>query len=72
MLAREAMGGRTMLDALRGVLAGAATVLLFRSLPALSPFIGIPLCIVAFAIAALLVGAAKRSDVQMLLSSVRR
>ncbi len=66
VLLREAVDGRTFSDVVRSLIAGAATVLLFWLLPALQPFLAIPLCVLAFSGLALLVGAVKRSDVEML------
>jgi O-antigen/teichoic acid export membrane protein len=69
ILIRDALGSRTVGDALRCVLAGAATMLLFRMLPAFSPFLAIPLCVLVYGGLSLLVGAVRRSDIQMLLTS---
>jgi hypothetical protein len=47
-------------------------VLLFELLPAMTPFIGIPLCVAAFGAAALLTGAVRRSDVETLLGTLKK
>lgn len=71
-LIREAVDGRTVREIFRGLLAGAGTVLLFWLLPPLSPFLAIPLCLVVFGGLSLLVGAVKRSDVELLQASFRK
>ena len=71
VLIREAVDGRTIGDVCRSLIAGAATVLLLRLLPALTPFLAIPMCVLVFGGLSLLVGAVKRSDVEMLLASFR-
>ncbi len=72
ILIREAVDGHTIRDVFRSLLAGAATALLFRLSPALTPFLAIPLCILIFGGLSLLVGAVKRSDVETLLASFRK
>jgi len=72
ILIRDAVDGRTIGDACRSLIAGAATVLLIRVLPAPRPFLAIPMCVLVFGGLSLLVGAMKRSDVEMLLASFRR
>jgi O-antigen/teichoic acid export membrane protein len=71
-LMRDVVDGHTIGDVCRSLIAGVATVLLIRLLPALTPFLGIPLCILVFAGLSWLVGAVKRSDVEMLLASFRK
>lgn len=56
----------------RAVASGAATALLFHLLPPLSPFVGIPLCIAAFAAASVALGLVGRSDLELLGQLVRR
>jgi len=46
--------------------------LLIRLLPALTPFLAIPMCVLVFGALSLLVSAVKRSDVEMLLASLRK
>ena len=72
VLVRETVDGRTVGDVCRGLIVGAVTILLFRILPALTPFLAIPLCLLVFGGLAFLVGAVKRSDVEMLLASFRK
>ncbi len=71
-LLRDVIDSRTLGYVCRNLLAGAATLLLFHQLPALTPFLTIPICIMVFGGLSLLVGAVTRSDVQMLLASVRK
>jgi O-antigen/teichoic acid export membrane protein len=71
-IVREAIDGRTVADLLRGLVAGAATLLLFKVIPDLSPFLGIPLCILVFGAVAWMVRLMKASDVQMLVASLRK
>jgi len=69
---RNAIDGRTMTEVLRALVAGAGTVLLFVLVPGFAPVIGIPACVLAFVALALLFGAVKRSDFDVLLASFRR
>ncbi len=71
-LIREVVDGRTMGDVCRSLIAGGATIVLIRLLPALTPVLTIPMCLLAFGGLSLLVGAVKRSDVEMLLASFRK
>lgn len=71
-LIREAIDGRTLGNVCRTLIAGAATVLLIQVLPPISPFLTIPLCLLAFAGLSLLVGAVTRADVEMLLAPLRK
>jgi O-antigen/teichoic acid export membrane protein len=72
ILLRDVIDGRTISDVCRSLIAGAVTVLLFQLLPALTPFVAIPICLLAFAGLSFLVGAVKRSDVQFLLESFQK
>lgn len=54
-------------DTCRTLIAGAGTLLLFELLPAFTPFLAIPACVVVFGVLSLLFGALKRSDLDMLL-----
>jgi O-antigen/teichoic acid export membrane protein len=69
ILLRDAIDSGTISDACRCMIAGAATVLAFRLLPGMSPFLGIPLCVLVFGGLSLLIGAVKRSDVDKLVAS---
>jgi O-antigen/teichoic acid export membrane protein len=72
VLIHEAVDGHMIVDVVRSLIAGVATVLLIRWLPVATPFLAIPLCIVAFTGLSLLVGAVKRSDIDLLRASTRR
>ncbi len=48
ILLREVVDGRMVSDMLRTILAGAATLLLWRLLPALTPLLAIPMCVLVF------------------------
>jgi O-antigen/teichoic acid export membrane protein len=69
-LIREVVNARKFGEIGRTLIAGAVTVLLIRALPALTPFLIIPLCVLVFGGLSLLVGAVKRSDVEMLLAAL--
>ena len=71
VLIREAIDARTLGAVGRSLFAGGATVLVIRLLPALTPFLAIPLCVAVFGGLSLLFGAVKRSDLEMLRSSFR-
>jgi O-antigen/teichoic acid export membrane protein len=71
-ITRDVIDRRTFGDMGRGLAAGAATLLLLHLLSGFSPFLTIPLCLVVFGGASLLVGAVRKADVDLLLSSVRR
>jgi O-antigen/teichoic acid export membrane protein len=71
-LVKEAIDGRLVVDMLRSLVAGVATLLLFRFLPALTPFLGIPLCILVFGAVSWMVGSIRRSDVELLVASLRK
>ncbi len=66
ILIRQAVDSHAIGDIFRSLAAGAATVLLFRLLPAFTPFLGIPLCVVVFLGLSFLAGAVKRSDLLLL------
>jgi len=66
---RDVIDRRNISDAFRCLLAGLATILLIRVLPAFTPFLAIPLCIIAFAVLSFLFGAVRRSDLEMLRKS---
>jgi O-antigen/teichoic acid export membrane protein len=60
------------LDALRATGAAAATILLFRLMPEIPPWAGIPLCVVAFAAGSLAFGLLGRRELSVLGSLVQR
>ena len=60
------------LDVARGLACGAATILVFRAVPAFSPVLGIPAAIALFLGVAAAFGLVRRADLELLSSSVRR
>jgi O-antigen/teichoic acid export membrane protein len=60
------------LDVARAVGAAGATLLLFRLLPPLSPWVGLPLCVAAFGAASLGLGLMGRSDLVLLRGMLRQ
>jgi hypothetical protein len=72
VIIRETVHSYKLADMGRSLLAGVVTILVMRLLPALNPFFAIPLCVLVFAGMSLLVGAVKRSDVEMLKASRKR
>jgi O-antigen/teichoic acid export membrane protein len=72
VLIREAIDRRTMSDMARALVAGVATVVLFKLLPPITPFLAIPLCVLVFAGLSWAVGAIQKSDFDLLLASFRK
>jgi len=72
ILLRGAVDTRIISELFRGLLAGGGTVALFLMLPTISPVMSIPLCVVVFAVLALLVGALRRADIDVLMGSFRK
>jgi O-antigen/teichoic acid export membrane protein len=72
LLIRHMLSGGMALDFLRGLTSGAGTIVLMRSLPAVSPLIGIPLCLVTFAVLSLVVGLVRRADLILLAPMFRK
>jgi O-antigen/teichoic acid export membrane protein len=72
MLMRDVITMSMVIDIARAVAANAATVVILRSLPAMSPIVGIPLSIVTFAAVAAAIGLVGRDDLVMLSSMLRK
>jgi O-antigen/teichoic acid export membrane protein len=72
LLIREAVDGRMLLDFLRGLISGGATVLLVRAVSPVTPLVGIPLCVLAFVGLATLVGLVDRQDFQLITTAFRK
>jgi O-antigen/teichoic acid export membrane protein len=68
-LLREFLSRAMLADVGRGLTAGVLTIGAMELLPALTPFIAIPLCIVLFAVLAVLLGSVTPDDVQLLTAS---
>jgi O-antigen/teichoic acid export membrane protein len=72
VLPRGTLDGRTLRDAASAVLAGFGTFALFWLLPPLSPWLGIPLCVIVFGLFALAVGLVTRADLVELSNILKR
>jgi O-antigen/teichoic acid export membrane protein len=72
ILLKGVIDRRTLVDVGRCLIAGVVTILLLRWLPPITPFLGIPLCVLVFGGVAFLFGAAKKSDAEMVLASFRK
>jgi O-antigen/teichoic acid export membrane protein len=72
LLLRDVIERAMFLDFLRALVSGFATVLLIRSFPPISPFIGIPLCVASFAAFSWAVGLVRPADLDALLPGIRR
>ncbi len=69
-LLRDVIDKAMLLDVLRGLVAGAMAVGIMRSLPAITPLLGIPLFIGSYALLAILVGAVTRTDLELFTASL--
>jgi len=72
LMPRGTVGLRILTDAGRAIAAALLTALLLRLLPSLSPWLGIPLCIVAYLTATLALGLLQRDDLRLLTSILGR
>jgi O-antigen/teichoic acid export membrane protein len=72
VLPRGTLDGRTLLDATRALFASFGTFALFWFLPPLSPWLGIPLCVIVFGLLALAVGLVTRADLIELSNLLKR
>jgi O-antigen/teichoic acid export membrane protein len=72
VLGRATLEAATALDVARALGAAGATVLLFRLIPAVPPWFGIPLCVATFAVSSLALGLMGRRDLAVLQTLVRR
>ncbi len=72
LMIRDFVDGRMVIDFLRGLLAGAATVWLMRLLPPVTPFIGIPVCVLAFLGMSIAIRLVNRSDLELLAAMFRK
>ncbi len=69
---RDAIDARLIGDVLRSLIAGAATVLVVRFVPTMTPFLAIPFCVLVFAVLSFLVGAVAPADIELLSSAFRK
>jgi O-antigen/teichoic acid export membrane protein len=72
LLIRRYVTPRMALDLVRGLLSGAATIALMRSIPTIHPIVGIPLCIAIFGAVSAATGLITRQDLEFLISAARR
>lgn len=71
LLPRRTFAPAVVLDVGRALASAGATIVLFRLIPALPAWAGIPLCIGAFAAASAALGLSNRADLEMLLRLIR-
>ena len=72
ILIREAVDRSAFRDLCSSLSAGAITLVLFRLLPAFTPFCAIPMCVLVFTGISLLIGALKRTDLELLIAGFRK
>jgi O-antigen/teichoic acid export membrane protein len=72
VMLRHALSRRVFADLLRALASGGVTILLLRALPAIPAPLGIPLCVATFAALCVVTGLITRTDIDMVLSRVRR
>jgi O-antigen/teichoic acid export membrane protein len=72
VLPRGTLDRTTLFDVGRALLASAGALALFQVLPPLSPWLAIPVCMVAFGLLALAVGLVSKADVSNLSSLLKR
>lgn len=72
VLPRGMLDGMTLLDATRALSASFATFALFWLLPPLSPWLGIPMCVIIYGLLSLTVGLVTRADLIELSNMLRR
>jgi hypothetical protein len=61
-----------ILDLVRGLVAGAVTVLVFRALPRFTFVLGIPLCVLMFLAISVAVRFVNRRDFELLMTTFRK
>jgi O-antigen/teichoic acid export membrane protein len=72
LLLRNSLERGMLLDVLRAVAAGCATIALFRQVSHLSPLVGIPACVATFLLISALAGLVKPSDLELFFPKLRR
>jgi O-antigen/teichoic acid export membrane protein len=72
LMPRGSLGSVVFTDGARAIGTAALTAGLFRVLPVISPLLGIPLCVGAFAVFSLAVGLVRRTDVDTMAALVKR
>ncbi len=71
LMPRGTLGSAAFVDAARAIAAAALTAALFYVVPPMSPWFGIPVCVVTFAGLSWAVGLVRRADIDLLASMVR-
>jgi hypothetical protein len=72
LLPRGSLGPTIVLDMGRALGSAAITALLFRWLPPLPFYLGLPACVLAFSLCSVALGLVRRADVQLLRALLRR
>jgi len=72
LLPRGSFGASTALDVGRALGSAVLTALLFRFLPPLPLYVGLPACILAFSLCSVALGLVRRDDVRLLRALLRR
>jgi O-antigen/teichoic acid export membrane protein len=72
LLPRGSLGPTGVLDLGRALGSAAITALLFHWMPPLPFYVGLPACVIVFALASLALGLVRRADVQLLRALLRR
>jgi O-antigen/teichoic acid export membrane protein len=72
LLIRHVIDRGILFDFARALTAGILAILLFKALPQVTPFVGIPLCVVMFAALAMAVGLIGRADLAVVSSMLGR
>ena len=72
LLIRDAIDGGMLIDFLRGLASGGATLLVIRALPSTNPFLDIPLCLLVFFALSTLTGLVNRRDFELLVTGFRK
>ncbi|HVP59760.1 MAG TPA: hypothetical protein VMT11_04355, partial [Myxococcaceae bacterium] len=72
LLPRGVLGPKVLADGGRAVVCAVGTGVFFHFLPPLTPWLGIPLCIVVFALLSVATGMVHRGDLGLLRALLRR
>jgi PST family polysaccharide transporter len=72
LLIRDVVERGMFFDALRALTAAAATIVLMKMVAALTPLLGIPLCVATFAVMSMAVGLVTRADVELVVAKFAR
>jgi len=72
LLPRGSLGPTAVLDVGRALGSAVITALLFRWMPPLPFYVGLPVCVLAFSLCSVALGLVRRADVQLLRALLRR